>query len=138
MAINLDEQIQNRKSFTIAGQEFFIPMNDAFAKHVAEVNMEVLYVQNEINKLKPEDADEMSLDEQKAYVFGKFDQISKIERKFFDEVIGEGEGDRIYKYYGEDTQTMAFIINQMDKESTNILVKNRQQRRQKYTNNKRR
>lgn len=138
MAINLDERIQNRKNFIIGGQEVSIPMNDEFAKHVAEVNMEILDVQDQISALKPEEADEMSLDEQKKYVFEKFDKISSKARQFFDDVIGEGEGDRIYKYYNSDTQALALIINQLNEESTNILKQNRQQRRQKYTNNKRR
>lgn len=138
MAINLDERIQNRKSFIIADKSYSLVMNDAFSKNVATVDLSISKVQKEIDDVDKETADDMSLEEQKAFIFGKFDEAAKIARDFFDEVLGDGEGQRIYHYYVEDSQALAYIIGQLNKESSNIAKKNRQQHRQKYTNNKRR
>lgn len=137
MAINLDTQIKNTEDVIIAEQKYSVVFNDQFEKRITFISLKADKFIQKANEVTDEEAEKMSLEEQKAYVSKSFDDASHIIMDFFDETLGKGAGERIYKYYHESTLALSNIVGLLLKEARNQHVKQQTKRSKKYLSNKR-
>ena len=138
MAINIDSRVKNTKEVTIAGRNYNIDFNDKFTKEIAKVNLAADKTIKEVEKLQQEEVDKMSLEDQEKYVFAKIDGARDIMIKFFDEYLGNGQGQRIYKYFKQSTQTLGNIIGVLYQESQKSVLQEKNNSKKQFLSNKRR
>ena len=140
--INLDQKltVDNKKAVQIGGKEYELIFNDKFAKLVADMQLKVAEATkgfDDDDKLKKFAKKEYA--EQKEQLMTAFDEGKKIVIDALDQLLGKGEGERLYKYYNESTQALTTLVALLNKEATDAVretkAKNRAERRAKYNKN---
>lgn len=140
--LNLDQKltVDNKKAVQIAGKEYELIFNDKFAKLVADMQLKVAEATkgfDDDDKLKKFAKKEYA--EQKEQLMTAFDEGKKIVIDALDQLLGKGEGERLYKYYNESTQALTTLVALLNKEATDAVretkAKNRAERRAKYNKN---
>ena len=140
--LNLDQQltVDNKKTVQIGGQEYNLVFNDKFAKLVADMQLKVAEATkgfDDDDKLKQFAKKEYT--EQKEQLMTAFDEGKKIVVDALDQLLGAGEGERLYKYYNESTQALTALVALLNKAANDAVrenkAKNRAERRAKYNMN---
>lgn len=140
--LNLDQKltVDNKKAVQIGGKEYELTFNDKFAKLVADMQLKVAEATkgfDDDDKLKKFAKKEYT--EQKEQLMTAFDEGKKIVIDALDQLLGKGEGERLYKYYNESTQALTTLVALLNKEATGAVretkAKNRAERRAKYNKN---
>lgn len=140
--LNLDQKltVDNKKAVQIGGKEYELIFNDKFAKLVADMQLKVAEATkgfDDDDKLKKFAKKEYA--EQKEQLMTAFDKGKKIVIDALDQLLGKGEGERLYKYYNESTQALTTLVALLNKEATDAVretkAKNRAERRAKYNKN---
>ncbi len=140
--LNLDQQltVDNKKTVQIGGQEYNLVFNDKFAKLVADMQLKVAEATkgfDDDDKLKQFAKKEYT--EQKEQLMTAFDEGKKIVVDALDQLLGAGEGERLYKYYNESTQALTALVALLNKAANDAVrenkAKNRAERRAKYKKN---
>lgn len=140
--INLDQKltVDNKKAVQIGGKEYELTFNDKFAKLVADMQLKVAEATkgfDDDDKLKKFAKKEYA--EQKEQLMTAFDEGKKIVIDALDQLLGKGEGERLYKYYNESTQALTTLVALLNKEANDAVrenkAKNRAERRAKYKKN---
>lgn len=140
--LNLDQKltVDNKKTVQIGGKEYELIFNDKFAKLVADMQLKVAEATkgfDDDDKLKKFAKKEYA--EQKEQLMTAFDEGKKIVVDALDQLLGEGEGERLYKYYNESTQALTTLVALLNKEANDAVrenkAKNRAERRAKYKKN---
>lgn len=140
--LNLDQQltVDNKKTVQIGGQEYNLVFNDKFAKLVADMQLKVAEATkgfDDDDKLKQFAKKEYT--EQKEQLMTAFDEGKKIVVDALDQLLGKGEGERLYKYYNESTQALTALVALLNKAANDAVrenkAKNRAERRAKYKKN---
>lgn len=140
--LNLDQKltVDNKKAVQIGGKEYELIFNDKFAKLVADMQLKVAEATkgfDDDDKLKKFAKKEYA--EQKEQLMTAFDEGKKIVIDALDQLLGKGEGERLYKHYNESTQALTALIALLNKEATDAVretkAKNRAERRAKYNKN---
>ena len=135
--INIDQLIETRKKFIIAGQEVEVIFNDRTTKLISDTHLEVAeLIKKSTNLEKLKEVDEQTLDEQKNYVNNIFEEMKNICVNLFDYIIAEGEGLRIYQYYDGSTQALSTIIRIIDEHNQVYKEQKEQSVKNKYKKNK--
>ena len=113
--LNLDQQltVDNKKTVQIGGKEYELIFNDKFAKK--------------------------EYAEQKEQLMTAFDKGKVVVIDALDQLLGEGEGERLYKHYNESTQALIALVALLNKAANDAVcetkAKNRAERRAKYKKN---
>lgn len=140
--LNLDQKltVDNKKAVQIGGKEYELIFNDKFAKLVADMQLKVAEATkgfDDDDKLKKFAKKEYA--EQKEQLMTAFDEGKKIVIDALDQLLGKGEGERLYKYYNESTQALTTLVALLNKEANDAVrenkAKNRAERRAKYKKN---
>lgn len=141
--LNLDQKltVDNKKTVQIGGKEYELIFNDKFAKLVADMQLKVAEATkgfDDDDKLKKFAKKEYA--EQKEQLMAAFDEGKKIVIDALDQLLGKGEGERLYKYYNESTQALTTLVALLNKEANDAVrenkAKNRAERRAKYKKNR--
>lgn len=140
--LNLDQKltVDNKKAVQIGGKEYDLVFNDKFIKLVADMQLKVAEATkgfDDDDKLKKFAKKEYA--EQKEQLMTAFDEGKKIVIDALDQLLGKGEGERLYKYYNESTQALTTLVALLNKEANDAVrenkAKNRAERRAKYKKN---
>lgn len=140
--LNLDQKltVDNKKAVQIGGKEYELIFNDKFAKLVADMQLKVAEATkgfDDDDKLKKFAKKEYA--EQKEQLMTAFDEGKNIVIDALDQLLGNGEGERLYKYYNESTQALTTLVALLNKEANETVretkAKNRAERRAKYNKN---
>ena len=140
--LNLDQKltVDNKKAVQIGGKEYDLVFNDKFIKLVADMQLKVAEATkgfDDDDKLKKFAKKEYA--EQKEQLMTAFDEGKKIVIDALDQLLGKGEGERLYKYYNESTQALTTLVALLNKEANDAVretkAKNRAERRAKYNKN---
>ena len=141
MAINLDDRLNKALIFTIGEKDYEVAYSDDLVKETSNVMLSLADMQKQAEKISEKDTDEMSLDDQVKYVTNSIDKIHTAYVTALDNILGAGEGERLYNYYDHSTNRLAAILDLLNEELQNAQKKqraNRKQRRQaKYKSNQR-
>lgn len=137
--LNLDQKltVDNKKTAQIGGKEYDLVFNDKFIKLVADMQLKVAEATkgfDDDDKLKKFAKKEYA--EQKEQLMTAFDEGKNIVIDALDQLLGKGEGERLYKYYNESTQALTTLVALLNKEANGAVrenkAKNRAERRAKY------
>ena len=140
--LNLDQQltVDNKKTVQIGGKEYDLVFNDKFIKLVADMQLKVAEATkgfDDDDKLKKFAKKEYA--EQKEQLMTAFDEGKKVVVDALDQLLGKGEGERLYKYYNESTQALTALVALLNKAANDSVretkAKNRAERRAKYNKN---
>ena len=140
--LNLDQKltVDNKKAVQIGGKEYDLVFNDKFIKLVADMQLKVAEATkgfDDDDKLKKFAKKEYA--EQKEQLMTAFDEGKKVVIDALDQLLGKGEGERLYKYYNESTQALTTLVALLNKEANGSVretkAKNRAERRAKYNKN---
>lgn len=141
--LNLDQKltVDNKKTVQIGGKEYELIFNDKFAKLVADMQLKVAEATkgfDDDDKLKKFAKKEYA--EQKEQLMTAFDEGKKIVIDALDQLLGKGEGERLYKYYNESTQALTTLVALLNKEANDTVHENKAkiqaERRAKYKKNR--
>lgn len=141
--LNLDQKltVDNKKTVQIGGKEYELIFNDKFAKLVADMQLKVVEATkgfDDDNKLKQFAKKEYA--EQKEQLMTVFDEGKNIVIDALDQLLGKGEGERLYKYYNESTRALTALVALLNKVANDAVrenkAKNRAERRAKYKKNR--
>lgn len=140
--LNLDQKltVDNKKTVQIGGKEYELIFNDKFAKLVADMQLKVAEATkgfDDDDKLKKFAKKEYA--EQKDQLMTAFDEGKKVVVDALDQLLGKGEGERLYKYYNESTKALTALVALLNKAANDSVretkAKNRAERRAKYNKN---
>lgn len=140
--LNLDQKltVDNKKAVQIGGKEYELIFNDKFAKLVADMQLKVAEATkgfDDDDKLKKFAKKEYA--EQKEQLMTAFDEGKKVVVDALDQLLGKGEGERLYKYYNESTKALTALVALLNKAANDSVretkAKNRAERRAKYNKN---
>lgn len=140
--LNLDQKltVDNKKTVQIGGKEYELIFNDKFAKLVADMQLKVAEATkgfDDDDKLKRFAKKEYA--EQKEQLMTAFDEGKNIVIDALDQLLGEGEGERLYKHYNESTQALTALVALLNKVANDTVrenkAKDRSERRAKYKKN---
>lgn len=139
MAIILDKDLSPKKQVQIAGKIYDFRFNDRFIKKVADTDYQISLIADQVKSLTPDQVNKMSLNQQRDYIYKSFDKVTALVINFFNEELpGENEGRRIYKYYEESAQALSYLIGQLRKQTIFAERQSKNEHRKQYMNNKRR
>ena len=141
--LNLDQKltVDNKKAVQIGGKEYELIFNDKFAKLVADMQLKVAEATkgfDDDDKLKKFAKKEYA--EQKEQLMTAFDEGKNIVIDALDQLLGKGEGERLYKYYNESTQALTTLVALLNKVANDTVHENKAkiqaERRAKYKKNR--
>lgn len=119
--INLDKQFQfnPEREVIIGGKTYKLVFNDALEEKLTNLQITMLSAMENLNKKQDKFVNSMSLDERKSLVKKSLANALSDLKKSLDDVLGKGEGERLYKYYHQSTYalgTIAYEIIKIDDE----------------------
>lgn len=141
--LNLDQQltVDNKKTVQIGGKEYDLVFNDKFIELVADMQLKVAEATKDFDgddKLKQFAKKEYT--EKKEQLMTAFDEGKKVVVDALDQLLGKGEGERLYKHYNESTQALTALVALLNKAANDSVrenkAKNRAERRAKYKKNR--
>lgn len=140
--LNLDQKltVDNKKIVQIGGEEYELIFNDKFAKLVADMQLKVAEATKDFDDdAKLEQFAKKEYAEQKEQLMAAFDKGKAVVVDVLDQLLGEGEGERLYKYYNESTQALTALVALLNNAANDAVrenkAKNRAERRAKYKKN---
>lgn len=140
--LNLDQKltVDNKKIVQIGGEEYELIFNDKFAKLVADMQLKVAEATKDFDDdAKLEQFAKKEYAEQKEQLMAAFDKGKVVVVDVLDQLLGEGEGERLYKYYNESTQALTALVALLNNAANDAVrenkAKNRAERRAKYKKN---
>lgn len=140
--LNLDQKltVDNKKIVQIGGEEYELIFNDKFAKLVADMQLKVAEATKDFDDdAKLEQFARKEYAEQKEQLMAAFDKGKVVVVDALDQLLGEGEGERLYKYYNESTQALTALVALLNNAANDAVrenkAKNRAERRAKYKKN---
>lgn len=140
--LNLDQQltVDNKKTVQIGGKEYNLVFNDKFIKLVADMQLKVAEATKDFDDdTKLEQFAKKEYSEQKKQLMDAFDKGKTVVVNALDQLLGKGEGERLYKHYNESTQALTTLVVLLNKEANDAVretkAKNRAERRAKYNKN---
>ncbi|KRM63332.1 hypothetical protein FC14_GL000612 [Ligilactobacillus agilis DSM 20509] len=140
--LNLDQKltVDNKKIVQIGGEEYELIFNDKFAKLVADMQLKVAEATKDFDDdAKLEQFAKKEYAEQKEQLMAAFDKGKVVVVDALDQLLGEGEGERLYKYYNESTQALTALVALLNNAANDAVrenkAKNRAERRAKYKKN---
>lgn len=140
--LNLDQKltVDNKKIVQIGGEEYELIFNDKFAKLVADMQLKVAEATKDFDDdAKLEQFAKKEYAKQKEQLMAAFDKGKVVVVDALDQLLGEGEGERLYKYYNESTQALTALVALLNNAANDAVrenkAKNRAERRAKYKKN---
>ena len=140
--LNLDQKltVDNKKIVQIGGEEYELIFNDKFAKLVADMQLKVAEATKDFDDdAKLEQFAKKEYAEQKEQLMAAFDKGKVVVVDALDQLLGEGEGVHLYKYYNESTQALTALVALLNNAANDAVrenkAKNRAERRAKYKKN---
>lgn len=144
--INLDKQFKfnPERQVIIGGKTYSLVFNDTLEEKLTNLQITMVTAMENLNKEQDKFINNMSLDERKSLVKKSLAGALKDLKKALDDVLGKGEGERLYKYYHESTYALGTIANEIIKIDNEVnsekkvnFNKKKKAVRDHYTNKKR-
>ncbi len=114
--INLDQKLSNlnKVAIQIGGKKYNLSVDDELYADFVGVQAEVSAYFAELDEsMTDEEFASMSQSERRDVVTGIFVDVKEKMADVIDKVLGEGEGNRLYEYYGKKTIALSYILNEL-------------------------
>lgn len=135
--IDLDEKLSLTKRLRIAGQDYDVIISDEVDQALANyTNIEVsVQLRDMVSKLeKMDDVETTTADQYKTFTQNEIDSMRDSALATLDAVLGEGEGRRVYEFYGSSTKVLNTVIGLIQVELDKVMVERKKTADKHYSN----
>nr|DAU55831.1 MAG TPA: hypothetical protein [Caudoviricetes sp.] len=116
--LNLDKKFDNVKldREVVAGDKtYHLVFNDEMYQKIADLQIAEASLLDQLDKRKEEFVDKMNVTQRQEFMRDSLDKALKNLEESLDKILGKGEGQRLYKYYGESTYLLGRVAEELIK-----------------------
>jgi len=121
--INLDAKIDNfsKANVRIAGKVYSIVIDDEMFKRLTELQTETSAYFTNLDDISNEEFIELGEKGRKEVVSNLFAELKSQMIATLDDLLGEGEGKRLYQRFGNKTVALSYLIEELRNIYTNSI-----------------
>lgn len=121
--INLDAKIDNfsKANVRIAGKVYSIVIDDEMFKRLTELQTETSAYFTNLDDISNEEFVELGEKGRKEVVSNLFAELKSQMIATLDDLLGEGEGKRLYQRFGNKTVALSYLIEELRNIYTNSI-----------------
>lgn len=116
--LNLDKKFDNVKlnrEVVAGGNTYHLVFNDEMYQKIADLQIAEASLLDQLDKRKEEFVDKMNVTQRQEFMRDSLDKALKNLEESLDKILGKGEGQRLYKYYGESTYLLGRVAEELIK-----------------------
>lgn len=116
--LNLDKKFDNVKldrEVVAGGKTYHLVFNDEMYQKIADLQIAEASLLDQLDKRKEEFVDKMNVTQRQEFMRDSLDKALKNLEESLDKILGKGEGQRLYKYYGESTYLLGRVAEELIK-----------------------
>lgn len=116
--LNLDKKFDNVKlnrEVVAGGKTYHLVFNDEMYQKIADLQIAEASLLDQLDKRKEEFVDKMNVTQRQEFMRDSLDKALKNLDESLDKILGKGEGQRLYKYYGESTYLLGRVAEELIK-----------------------
>lgn len=116
--LNLDKKFDNVKldrEVVAGGKTYHLVFNDEMYQKIADLQIAEASLLDQLDKRKEEFVDKMDVTQRQEFMRDSLDKALKNLEESLDKILGKGEGQRLYKYYGESTYLLGRVAEELIK-----------------------
>lgn len=115
--INLDEKFKfnPERTVIIGGKEHHLLFTDSLEEKLQNLQITMLSTMDEVSKSENDFVEKMSVKERKIFLRTKLAKVLDQLKGALDDVLGEGEGQRLYEYYQNSSYALGQVANALIK-----------------------
>lgn len=116
--LNLDKKFDNVKlnrNVVAGGKTYHLVFNDEMYQKIADLQIAEASLLDQLDKRKEEFVDKMNVTQRQEFMRDSLDKALKNLEESLDKILGKGEGQRLYKYYGESTYLLGRVAEELIK-----------------------
>lgn len=116
--LNLDKKFDNVKldREVVAGDKtYHLVFNDEMYQKIADLQIAEASLLDQLDKRKEEFVDKMNVTQRQEFMRDSLDKALKNLEESLNKILGKGEGQRLYKYYGESTYLLGRVAEELIK-----------------------
>ncbi|WP_242362330.1 hypothetical protein [Limosilactobacillus antri] len=116
--LNLDKKFDNVKlnrEVVAGGKTYHLVFNDEIYQKIADLQIAEASLLDQLDKRKEEFVDKMNVTQRQEFMRDSLDKALKNLEESLDKILGKGEGQRLYKYYGESTYLLGRVAEELIK-----------------------
>ena len=116
--LNLDKKFDNVKldrEVVAGGKTYHLVFNDKMYQKIADLQIAEASLLDQLDKRKEEFVDKMNVTQRQEFMRDSLDKALKNLEESLDKILGKGEGQRLYKYYGESTYLLGRVAEELIK-----------------------
>lgn len=116
--LNLDKKFDNVKlnrEVVAGGKTYHLVFNDEMYQKIADLQIAEASLLDQLDKRKEEFVDKMNVTQRQEFMRDSLDKALKNLEGSLDKILGKGEGQRLYKYYGESTYLLGRVAEELIK-----------------------
>ncbi|WP_445447706.1 hypothetical protein ACT6P2_04465 [Enterococcus lactis] len=131
--IDLDAKLSLEKNIQIAGKKYTVVISDEIDQILTNLNIEIP-AQLETMQERVEKIEDAGSEKYKKFVQKETVNMRDQSIETLDQILGKGEGNRIYQHYNCSTKALFVIINLLQEEFRNIMVERKKTADNYYKN----
>ena len=116
--LNLDKKFDNVKlnrEVVAGGKTYHLVFNDEMYQKIADLQIAEASLLDQLDKRKEEFVDKRNVTQRQDFMRDTLDKALKNLEESLDKILGKGEGQRLYKYYGESTYLLGRVAEELIK-----------------------
>lgn len=116
--LNLDKKFDNVKldrEVVAGGKTYHLVFNDEMYQKIADLQIAEASLLDQLDKRKEEFVDKMNVTQRQEFMRDSLDKALKNLEESLDKILGKGEGQRLYKCYGESTYLLGRVAEELIK-----------------------
>lgn len=116
--LNLDKKFDNVKldrNVVAGGKTYHLVFNDEMYQKIADLQIAEASLLDQLDKRKEDFVDKMNVTQRQEFMRDSLDKALKNLEESLDKILGKGEGQSLYKYYGESTYLLGRVAEELIK-----------------------
>lgn len=116
--LNLDKKFDNVKlnrEVVAGGKTYHLVFNDEMYQKIADLQIAEASLLDQLDKHKEEFVDKMNVTQRQEFMRDSLGKALENLEESLDKILGKGEGQRLYKYYGESTYLLGRVAEELIK-----------------------
>ena len=116
--LNLDKKFDNVKldrEVVAGGKTYHLVFNDEMYQKIADLQIAEASLLDQLDKRKEEFVDKMNVTQRQEFMRDSLGKALENLEESLDKILGKGEGQRLYKYYGESTYLLGRVAEELIK-----------------------
>ncbi|WP_323074858.1 hypothetical protein [Limosilactobacillus reuteri] len=115
--VNLDEQFSfdPKRKVIIGGKTYELTFNDKLQEALTNLQITMVSAADSLEKEQEKFINDMDVKQRKQLIQNTMKSTLKNLKQSLDDVLGKGEGERLYKYYKESTHALSAIAQELIK-----------------------